>query len=135
MSYENYEKNIEYLKSTGIPFIVRDSAVLFRNEGKPVVDFYPGTGNWKVGVRMFREGSVKKFIEWYNKTTDKDYPREGTFDFSSESQKFMSKIKPFLKENIDNKELFSVVRDTISTTYLKGKHKNYAEFQNNKSLK
>lgn len=47
-------------------FTENETAILFREIGKPKVDFYPHTGRWKVGTRMF-SGGAYSFCGWYEK--------------------------------------------------------------------
>jgi hypothetical protein len=44
------------------------STYLFREDGKPKVDFYPGTGRWKVKNKMYK-GGAEKFLHWYRNKT------------------------------------------------------------------
>lgn len=45
-------------------FIEKDNVFLLRESGKPKVDFYPHTGRWKVGNKMYRGGALA-FYRWY----------------------------------------------------------------------
>ncbi len=47
--------------------------ILFRENNKPKVDFYPHTGRWRIAgnPRTF-SGGAKKFIEWYTKARIKE---------------------------------------------------------------
>lgn len=62
--------NLERLRASGIPFSERPEACLFREPGRPRVDFYPSTGRWRVvgGGRTFR-GGAGAFLKWYQKQT------------------------------------------------------------------
>lgn len=64
-----YEENMKELKKSGLVFAERPTAMLFREAGKPKVDFYPHTGRWKVvGVPKpppVQGGGAQKFIAWY----------------------------------------------------------------------
>jgi len=42
------------------------TVLLFRQSGKPVVDFYPGTGRWRSGNKTY-EGGASAFMAWYNR--------------------------------------------------------------------
>ena len=67
---DNFEKNIDFLKKSGVEFKKRETSCLFREAGKPRVDFYPHTGRWRVvGVEKFRTkgGGAKVFLVWYEK--------------------------------------------------------------------
>lgn len=53
-----------------VTFTVRETAVLFREPGKPKVDFYPGTGRWRIPGRPAKEtfrGGALAFLVWYVK--------------------------------------------------------------------
>lgn len=65
------EKNLAALRASGIPFSERPEACLFREPGRPRVDFYPSTGRWRVvgGGRTFRGGAVA-FLAWYRKQAE-----------------------------------------------------------------
>lgn len=67
------EGNLEILRLSGIPFVERPEACLFREDGKPLVDFYPSTGRWRVigGVGSFR-GGARAFLGWYAKRRCRD---------------------------------------------------------------
>ena len=62
--WNNYEKNLEIIN--GMNFELKDTVCLFREPGKPKVDFYPHTGKWKANNRMFHGGG-RSFVNWYNK--------------------------------------------------------------------
>lgn len=61
--------NLEALRKSGIPFEERPEACLFRAPGKPLVDFYPSTGRWRVvaGQRKTLRGGAVAFLAWYAK--------------------------------------------------------------------
>lgn len=63
-----HEENREAINVSGIPYKDKGETLLFREVGKPRVDFYPSTGRWRVVgvVRTFR-GGAKAFLNWYNK--------------------------------------------------------------------
>lgn len=72
--------NVKILEDSGIPFNLNDieSVAMFREDGKPMVDFYPSTGRWRIvgqggtpGIMMptrdmtqFRKGA-RSFLNWY----------------------------------------------------------------------
>ena len=60
------KKNLEILRESGIPFTDKGETLLFRQEGKPKVDFYPSTGRWKVKGEFMR-GGAKSFLRWYRR--------------------------------------------------------------------
>lgn len=42
--------------------------LVFREPGKPAVDFYPSTGRWRVaGVTKTFRGGAESFLRWYEK--------------------------------------------------------------------
>lgn len=60
------EENREAIVSSGLPFIDRGEAFLFRDSSKTLVDFYPSTGRWRVlGAKGTQSGGAEKFLEWY----------------------------------------------------------------------
>jgi len=62
------ESNTKIIESSGIPYLARPESLLFREEGKPKVDFYPSTGRWRVaGVKRTFSGGAKSFLGWYRK--------------------------------------------------------------------
>lgn len=66
-----YEENLAILRASDIPFKLTPDGTccLFRQEGKPKVDFYPHTGRWRVPAKhtgTFR-GQAKAFLAWYAK--------------------------------------------------------------------
>lgn len=43
-------------------------SILFREPGKPKVDFYPSTGRWRIpGTSITFNGGAKKFLRWYER--------------------------------------------------------------------
>ena len=72
--------NVAILKASKLVFIERSTALLFREEGKPAVDFYPHTGRWrKIGLgpayNATMGGGAQAFLEWYNKIPVQAGPR------------------------------------------------------------
>jgi len=63
-----HEKNRDTIKESGLPYKDRGEALLFRETGKPKVDFYPSTGRWRTASegRTFR-GGAEAFLKWYAK--------------------------------------------------------------------
>jgi len=62
--------NETILKESGLPFKVANggAAWLLREHNKPKVDFYPGTGRWRVaGVTYTFRGGAVAFLVWYRK--------------------------------------------------------------------
>lgn len=69
------QKNIETLLRSSHTLTINNNeeTVLFREAGKPKVDFYPSTGRWRVvgatktfPTRTFR-GGASNFLQWYEK--------------------------------------------------------------------
>lgn len=58
--------NIKTILASGIPFVETNSAetILFRQKGKPKVDFYPSTGRWRHAGKT-HNGGADAFIKWY----------------------------------------------------------------------
>ena len=67
--HENwYAQNMALLRESGLPFEERETACLFRIEGRPRVDFYPHTGRWRVVGQpnsKARSGGARAFLRWY----------------------------------------------------------------------
>jgi hypothetical protein len=61
--------NVDEIKGSGIPhtFTNNGECVLFREPGKPKVDFYPSTGRWRTVGKNARTmgGQAKAFLVWY----------------------------------------------------------------------
>jgi hypothetical protein len=68
-----HEENMAVLRSTGLSFTEQATVVLFREVGKPRVDFYPHTGRWRrVGNRVpahAMSGGARAFLSWYARTS------------------------------------------------------------------
>jgi len=58
------EINIAIMQKSSLTYKDNGVSLLFRDENKPKVDFYPGTGRWKVHNVVYK-GGADKFIEWY----------------------------------------------------------------------
>lgn len=56
--------NMQIIAASGLQYTVREHSLLFREEGKPKVDFYPSTGRWQSSGQT-HSGGAKKFIAWY----------------------------------------------------------------------
>lgn len=64
------EANLAILRASGVPLVGREEACLFREDGKPRVDFYPSTGRWRVvgdGRNKTFRGGAAAFLKWYAK--------------------------------------------------------------------
>lgn len=56
------------LVKKGIGFKDNGQIIMFRNSGKPKVDFYPTKGTWTVPAKKaYYRGGWKSFIKWYEK--------------------------------------------------------------------
>lgn len=76
MNQEKRERHAEWkrlntaaLNESGINYrAAGPETFLFREPGKPAVDFYPSTGRWRTPIngRTYR-GGAKAFISWYKK--------------------------------------------------------------------
>lgn len=68
-----YKANLDVLMRSGLKFSRKPAACLFREEGKPHVDFYPHTGRWrevgKGAPDKTHTGGAQKFIDWYHRRT------------------------------------------------------------------
>lgn len=63
------QTNLARLAKSGLVYkLAGEETVIFREEGKPKVDFYPSTGRWRIAgdTRVYR-GGAGSFIKWYNK--------------------------------------------------------------------
>ena len=60
--------NMRILEAAPFKYTVtaKGTCLLFREIGKPNVDFYPHTGRWKAGARMY-SGGAAAFVKWYQK--------------------------------------------------------------------
>jgi hypothetical protein len=61
------QQNMDVLNQSGIPFTSKNFGehLMFRERGKPKVDFYPSTGRWKVTGKGITGGHAERFLEWY----------------------------------------------------------------------
>lgn len=58
--------NTETINKSGIPYrLAGGQTMLFREPGKPRVDFYPSTGRWRVNGQRAVSGGARKFLDWY----------------------------------------------------------------------
>lgn len=68
---ENRAVNLMTLRESDLEFMERNNGdtVLFREDGYPRVDFYPGTNKWKVLDKKIHyiRGNAENFIAWYKK--------------------------------------------------------------------
>lgn len=61
--------NTATIAASGIRFVSRNDgeSLLFRETGKPRVDFFPSTGRWKVaGLKKTYSGGADRFLSWYS---------------------------------------------------------------------
>jgi hypothetical protein len=65
---EWFDTNMRILQAAPFRFMMtaNGTCLLFREVGKPNVDFYPHTGRWKAGATMHRGGAAQ-FVKWYQK--------------------------------------------------------------------
>jgi hypothetical protein len=63
------EANTKIIEKSGLIFKwAGNETMLFREENKPKVDFYPSTGRWRVpNKKKTYRGGAKSFIKWYSK--------------------------------------------------------------------
>lgn len=62
--------NMTDIEKSGIQYRKTNDGecLLFREAGKPKVDFYPSTGRWRVaGQQKTFSGGAKSFLNWYSK--------------------------------------------------------------------
>lgn len=63
-----HTQNRAILRESGFPFSDKGEALLFREDGKPRVDFYPSTGRWRIpGSSTTHRGGARAFLQWYAK--------------------------------------------------------------------
>jgi hypothetical protein len=71
---EWWDDNVNEIEASGVPhtFTNNGESVLFREKGKPKVDFFPSTGRWRIVGKNARTmgGGAKRFIEWYSQQTE-----------------------------------------------------------------
>jgi len=63
-------RNLAALNASSVIFTVTNSGetLLFRESGKPKVDFYPSTGRWRVaGLTRTFSGGADSFLNWYER--------------------------------------------------------------------
>ncbi len=64
-------ENTAEIKAAGIPIAKETwTSLIFRIPGKPMVDFYPHTGRWRVvGPKQSKthNGGAKAFLAWFAK--------------------------------------------------------------------
>lgn len=67
------DENLDLLRTSGLSYRLTNNneTAVFREPGKPKVDFYPSTGRWRVvsGNSRTVGGGAMKFIEWYTAAT------------------------------------------------------------------
>lgn len=79
---EWFAKNMEALRASGLRFTEHATSVVFREPGKPAVDFYPHTGRWRLvgrknGGSKTMSGGAKAFLRWYEKQSVQIAPAPG----------------------------------------------------------
>ncbi len=75
------EVNTQLIEASGLPFTSTNNgeSLLFRQAGKPRVDFYPSTGRWRCAGdnkthNKTRRGGAQSFLQWYERQTDTPKP-------------------------------------------------------------
>lgn len=67
--------NMQTIKASGVAYKDRGETLLFREPGKPKVDFYPSTGRWRVvghaKQQAAQSGGGRGFLKWYAKQEEK----------------------------------------------------------------
>jgi hypothetical protein len=65
---KRWADNEKQIIKSGIPYrkTYTETCYLFREDGKPKVDFYPSTGRWRCNNRTY-SGGAKAFLTWYKK--------------------------------------------------------------------
>lgn len=65
-----HEVNMQVLDASGVPYTSTNDGenLLFREAGKPKADFFPSTGRWRVGTKVYR-GGAKAFLAWWKKAS------------------------------------------------------------------
>ena len=74
---ERRQSNAAALRAAGVRFEVRNegAVLLLREPGKPAVDYYPGTGRWRVrGIVRTFGGRAGEFLNWYRKQSASESP-------------------------------------------------------------
>lgn len=69
------ERNLETLLRSKLTLTIKSGgeSVLFREPGKPKVDFYPSTGRWRVaGLTRTFSGGADSFLNWYAKQSTEE---------------------------------------------------------------
>jgi hypothetical protein len=64
------QRNLAVLNASAVIFTTTNygETLLFRESGKPRVDFYPSTGRWRVaGLTKTFRGGATSFLQWYEK--------------------------------------------------------------------
>lgn len=66
-------ENTDVIRTSRIPCRPANNGetLIFREQGKPKVDFYPSTGRWRVasGNARTQGGGAIAFLEWYANQT------------------------------------------------------------------
>lgn len=63
------------IKASGIPYVDKGTMLMIREKGKAGIDFYPGTGRWRVVGRVIDRvrvptwsGGAGAFLAWYRRS-------------------------------------------------------------------
>lgn len=67
------DENTDAIRTSKIPYRAANNGetLIFREPGKPKVDFYPSTGRWRNVSTNGRTmgGGAMTFLDWYSKQT------------------------------------------------------------------
>jgi len=71
MRAKSKKENMRIIVASGLPFRIMNQmydCIRFDIDGKPVVDFYPGTGRWQI-IKEHRvlHGGAESFVNWFKK--------------------------------------------------------------------
>ena len=63
-------ENLKAIVESKIPCTIKDEVILFREQGKPKVDYYQSSNSWKhirKSNNRMMYGNAIKFLNWYIK--------------------------------------------------------------------
>ena len=93
-----FAKNMEALRASGLTFTEHQTSIVFREPGKPQVDFYPHTGRWRVVGKgapkrePFR-GGAKAFLRWYERQSVLAAPAPGFESIAPTADELLVKVR------------------------------------------
>jgi hypothetical protein len=109
---EWFKKNMEVLRASGLAFTEHTTSVVFREPGKPAVDFYPHTGRWRLVGRKnaggkTMSGGAKGFLAWYAKQSVPVEPAAGFEPVAAEParERTFTVIRKFKLRATDAREI------------------------------